>query len=66
MKTENGPFGAFACSPEAKPDPSGAAGNTMHQDRLKSLQKEVVRPELELEAESQNGNPGPFVSKSSQ
>jgi hypothetical protein len=47
-----------ACSPEAKPAPSGAAGNTVDQYRLKPLQREVVRPIRELESESQNGNSG--------
>jgi len=51
-------FQDVACSLEAKPAPSGANGNTVDQYRLKPLQREVVRPIRELEAESQNGNPG--------
>jgi hypothetical protein len=51
-------FQGVACSLEAKPAPSGANGNTVDQYRLKPLQREVVRPIRELEAESQNGNPG--------
>ena len=46
------------CSPEAKPAPSGAAGNTVDQYRLKPLQREVGRLIRELESESQNGNSG--------
>jgi hypothetical protein len=38
-----------------KPAPSGTAGNTVDQYRLKPLQTEVVRPIRELESESQNG-----------
>jgi len=45
-------------SAEAKPAPSGAAGRTLDPNRLKPLQKEVVRLKRELEAESQNGSLG--------
>ena len=37
-----------ACSPEAKPAPSGAAERTVDPNRLKPLQKAVVRPIREL------------------
>ena len=50
-------FPAVAYSPAAKLVPFGAAGNTVDQGRLKSLQKEVVRSTEEPEGESQNGNP---------
>ena len=53
-----GSFRGVACSPEAKPTPSGAAASTVDPNRLKPLQQAVVRPIRELEAESQNGNPG--------
>ena len=49
-------FRGVASSPEAKPAPSGTAGNTVDQYRLKPLQREVVRPMRELESESQKGN----------
>jgi hypothetical protein len=53
-----GSFRGVACSPEAKPAPSGANGNTVDRYRLKPLQRGVVRPIRESGAESQNGNPG--------
>ena len=52
-----GSFRGVECSPEAKPAPSGANGNTVDRYRLKPLQQAVVRPTRELEAEIQNGNP---------
>jgi hypothetical protein len=52
MHPGKGSFRGVACSPEAKPAPSGAAERTMDPNRLKPLQKEVVRPIRELEAES--------------
>ncbi len=57
IRPGKGSFRGVACSPEAKPAPSGANGNTVDRYRLKPFQKEVVRPIRELEAESQNGNP---------
>ena len=56
-------FGALAGSPEAKPAPSAANGNTVDRFRLKPLQKEVVRPIRELEVESQNGNLGSDIHR---
>ena len=56
MRPGKGSFRGVACSPEAKTGPSGAAGNTVDQYRLKPLRREVVRPTRELESESQNGN----------
>ncbi len=58
MRPEKGSFRGVACSPEAKPASSGAAGNTVDQYRLKPLQRAVVRPIWELKSESQNGNSG--------
>ena len=58
MRPGKGSFRGVACSPEAKPVPSGAAARTGDPYRLKPLQEAVVRPIWELEAESQNGNPG--------
>ncbi len=57
IRPGKGSFRNVACSPEAKPAPSGANGNNVDRYRLKPLQKEVVRPIRELEAEGQNGNP---------
>jgi putative transposase len=45
-------FRGVACSPEAKPAPSGANGNTVDRYRLKPLQEAIVRPIRESEAES--------------
>ena len=58
MRPGKGSFRSVACSPEPKPAPSGANGNTVDRYRLKPLQRAVVRPIRELEAESQNGNLG--------
>ena len=58
MRPGKGSFRGVACSPEAKPAPSGTAGNTVDQYRLKPLLREDVRPIRELESESQNGNSG--------
>jgi hypothetical protein len=58
MRPGKGFFRGVACSPEAKPTPSGANGNTVDRYRLKPLQRAVVRPIRELEVESQNGNLG--------
>jgi hypothetical protein len=44
IRPGKGSFRGVACSPEAKPAPSGAAVNTIDQYRLKPLQREVVRP----------------------
>jgi hypothetical protein len=41
-----------------EPAPSGASGNTVDRYRLKPLQRPVVRPIRELEAESQKRNLG--------
>jgi hypothetical protein len=41
-----------------EPAPSGANGNTVDRYRLKPLQRAVVRPIRELDADSQNGNLG--------
>jgi len=57
MRPGKGSFPGVACSPEAKPAPSGAAARIGDPNRLKPLQQAVVRPIRELEAESQNGNP---------
>jgi hypothetical protein len=58
MRPEKGSFRGVACSPEAEPASSGAAGNTVDQYQLTPLQREVVRPIWELKSESQNGNSG--------
>jgi hypothetical protein len=58
MRPGKGSFPGVACSQEAKPAPSGAAARTGDPNRLKPLQQAVVRPIRELEAKSQNGNPG--------
>jgi len=58
MRPGKGSFPGVVCSQEAKPAPSGAAARTGDPNRLKPLQQAVVRPIQELEAESQNGNPG--------
>jgi hypothetical protein len=58
MRPGKGSFPGVACSPEAKPAPSGAAARTGDPNRLKPSQQAAVRPIRELEAESQNGNPG--------
>ena len=42
----------------AETGPSGANGNTVDRYRLKPLQRAVVGPIRELEAERQNGNLG--------
>jgi hypothetical protein len=52
MHPGKGSFRGVAGSPEAKPAPSGANGNTVDRFRLKRLQKEVVRPIRELEGGS--------------
>ena len=52
MRPGKGSFRGVACSPEAKPAPSGADGNTVDQYRLKPLQEAIVRPIRESEAES--------------
>jgi hypothetical protein len=46
-----------ACQSDAKPAPLSAAGNTVDQYRLNTLQREIVGPIQWLESESQNGNP---------
>jgi hypothetical protein len=58
MRPGKGSFPGVACSPEAEPAPAGAAARIGDPNRLKPLQQAVVRPIRELEAESQNGNPG--------
>src|ERR1700730_16428484 len=58
MRPGKGSFLGVACSREAKPAPSGAAARTGDPNRLEPLQQAGVRPIRELEAESQNGNPG--------
>lgn len=63
MRPGKGSFRGVACSAEAKPAPSGAAARTGDPNRLKPLQQAVVRPIRELEAESQNGNPGSKVCR---
>jgi hypothetical protein len=63
MRSGRGSFRGVACSPEAKPAPSGTAGNTVDQYRLKPLHREVGRPIQQLESESQKGNPGSSVSR---
>ena len=52
MRPGKGSFPGVACSPEAKPAPSGANGNTVDRYRLKPLQEAIVRPIRESEAES--------------
>jgi hypothetical protein len=52
MRPVKGSFRGVACSPEAKPAPSGANGNTVDRYRLKPLQEAIVRPIRESEAES--------------
>ena len=58
MRPGKGSFPDVAWSPEAKPVSSGAPARTGDPNRLKPLQEAVVRPIWEVEAESQNGNPG--------
>jgi hypothetical protein len=52
MRPVKGSFRGVACSPEAKPAPSGANGNTVDRYRLKPLQEAIVRPIRESAAES--------------
>ena len=54
-------FRGVACSPEAKPAPSGTAGNTVEQCRLKPCTGKPFEVTDELELESQKGNPGLIV-----
>src|SRR5882762_5421637 len=59
-----GSFRGVACSPEAKPVPSGAAGNTVDQDGVKPCKGKPFDVPNQLELEGQKGNPGlrrPFV-----
>jgi hypothetical protein len=63
MSPGKGSFRGVACPPEAKPAPSGTAGKTVDQYRLKPLQREMVRLIRELESESQNGNSGSGASR---
>jgi hypothetical protein len=42
MRPGKGSFRGVACSPEAKPAPSGAAARTGDPNRLKPLQQAVV------------------------
>jgi hypothetical protein len=55
---ENGHFGGVACSPEAKPVPFGAAGNTVDQDGVKPCKGKPFGVRNELELEGQKGNLG--------
>jgi len=59
---EKGPFRALRASRRRNRPPSGAAARTRYPNRLTPLQQAVVRPIRELEAESQNGNPGKDAS----
>jgi hypothetical protein len=54
-------FRGVACSPEAKPAPSGTAGNTVEQCRLKPCTGKPFELTDELELESQKGNPGLYL-----
>jgi hypothetical protein len=49
MRPGKGSFRGVACSPEAKPDRSGAAARTLDPNQRKPLQREVVRPYLGVE-----------------
>ena len=53
-----GSFRALCARGRRNRPPSGAAARTGDPNRLKPLQQAVVRHIRELEAESQNGNPG--------
>ena len=55
-------FRGVACSPEAKPAPSGTAGNTVAQCRLKPCTGKPFEVTDELELESQKGNSGLKIS----
>jgi hypothetical protein len=57
MRQGKGSFRGVACSPEAKPAPSGAAGNTVDQNRLKPYRQRLFGLQGDLKSERQNGNP---------
>ena len=58
MRPEKGRFPDVACSPEAKPPPSGAAARTGDPNRLNPCSKRSSGLYGTWKAGSQNGNPG--------
>jgi hypothetical protein len=53
MRPGKGSFRGVACSPEAKPVPSGAAGNTVDQDGVKPCKGKPFDVPNQLELEGQ-------------
>jgi hypothetical protein len=57
MRPRKRSFRGVECSPEAKPVPSGAAGNTVDQDGVKPCKGKPFDVTNQLELEGQKGNP---------
>jgi hypothetical protein len=55
VRPGKGSFQGVGCSPEAKPSPFRRCCEHRGPIQPETLQREVVRPIRELEAESQNG-----------